>query len=98
VFTPELLLASRSFARAVKEEVESQLEDLLVCLGQEEQKVRVAPPACRTRLLSRVERDVSCESDRTIACTHAAIRATKVIASIGFTAVARPELHCPCIS
>ena len=39
VFTPELLLASRSFARAVKEEVESQLEDLLVCLGQEEQKV-----------------------------------------------------------
>ena len=40
VFTPELMRASKSFKLAVSHEVEGQLEDLLVCLGQEEQKVR----------------------------------------------------------
>mmetsp|Transcript_10654 Transcript_10654/g.20158 ORF Transcript_10654/g.20158 Transcript_10654/m.20158 type:complete len:425 (-) Transcript_10654:388-1662(-) len=45
VFTPDLLMASKSFGRAVKLEVESQLEDLLVCLGQEEQKVHILSQA-----------------------------------------------------
>ena len=37
----ELMRASSSFRNAVAAEVESQLEDLLICLGQEEQKVQI---------------------------------------------------------
>eukprot|EP00976_Prorocentrum_cordatum_P076179 1182197-Prorocentrum_minimum.AAC.1 len=37
----ELMRASSAFRNAVSGEVESHLEDLLICLGQEEQKVRI---------------------------------------------------------
>jgi len=43
----EFVVASNSFAHAVASEVESQLEDLLVCLGQEEQKVEILSAALR---------------------------------------------------
>eukprot|EP00854_Cymbomonas_tetramitiformis_P006722 gene6722-8044_t len=48
MFTPNFLQASQAFANAVAVEVENQMSDLLVCLGQEEQKVTILSEALRS--------------------------------------------------